>query len=212
MTNWKDMQTMWQTQPVAPDLTPPAQAPRMPRRLQEQLRLFDLENGAKSFLAQGIIYGLLGILWAIYAWREQSLWLALAPTGTLLISGYATWLARRMRGLKLPPPDLDLRAYLTARKEQLGLYLRSQRIFRGLAGLAIIGFGYPMLQETEVEMSRSAWVGVGAFAALALMLVFALLWWYRTQHPYRPQQLYRELTQLSAEFEEPAENDGPASS
>lgn len=201
MNELEDMKKIWKQENTrAIDKFPPAQ-PVLAGSLNQQLELFQHEQGYGSSVAGAIVMIIMALLTGGLAWKKDELFGFIAMAGLLLLAAGMILFARKWRRASLHRPEQNLHSYLKSRYKQL-TYLRWLTYYRILTGVTVAAFFFHIGGEFSFNGDAKSSIGIIAFIVLALFLSAVLIWWYQTQHPYRPDQLRKEILELLDQFNE----------
>ncbi len=178
----------------------PSIQPIVSGKLTQKLELFQQEQGYGTSIAGAIVMILMAVLIGSLAWKRNELFGFIAVGGLLVMAAGMIYFARQWRAASLHRPEQNLRLYLETRYRQLKLF-NWLTFMRVLTGLAVGVFFFIMGEENPFSGDLRTKIGIVAFICLAIFLSLILFWWYRTQHPYRPSELRKEVLELLNQFE-----------
>ncbi|MDP5171056.1 MAG: hypothetical protein NWR72_12495 [Bacteroidia bacterium] len=207
MNELEQMKQIWQEQGMGEDSTKQVSlaATRLPSALEKKLRLFDQENGYGSFLFGAIAMMFFAATYTLIAFKKAQPIGLIASLGFLGASVTLFRYYQKSKILAKPQPEESFYEYVKGKYQQLVLFhqLKVLRIVFGFLvaiGLTLINWpSIPHLQGKELA-------AVIAFLVFGLFIGAVLIWWYQTQHPYRTDELQRELKSLLDQFEEEDSN------
>jgi hypothetical protein len=190
----KDLQHVWQQQPV------PQRQVRM-GELRKKLRLYEQEEGKGSSLAGAIVMALFALAFAfLMIRRQESMWL-------ILLAGAAfnsIWLLIRYRMIvRMPDAGTAPQAYLRSQLARLRFSQRMRQILLVLMSAVVANtIVRTLAQGGDYALTPAELAGIGVFAAVAAVLAGVLIWWYRTQHPWREAEIEREIREILQDWEQ----------
>ena len=204
MKDLEMMKQIWLEQPIpdAADAAHNKAIPGLPSRLEGQLRLFEQENGATSYLVATLVMLVLGGLFLFGILRQDMANGWLAAGGFWLASSVFGWYYIRSRQLARHDNDESVHAYIRAKYQQLGLYARLRWLRVGAAVLVGLGMYLAGGSPGWADLEGRSLIAVVAFGGVAVLLAGVLAWWYQTQHPYQLKQLRRDLRELLDQFDQ----------
>lgn len=195
------MKMIWKQENSQRMMDFPSIQPIVSGKLTQKLELFQRENGFGTSITGAIVMILMAAMIGGLAWKKGEFLGFAVSVGLLFIAAGMIHFARRWRSVSLHKPEQNMRLYLESRYSQLRL-LKWLSISRVFAGLSVGAFFFILGDEDPFSGGPLSNIGILAFVLLAIFLITVIFWWYRTQHPYRPQELRKELRELINQFEE----------
>ena len=190
--DFNQLQHIWLQQPVSDRL------PVKFRAMKSKLALFTSEEGRSASLAGMVFMLVFGAMLAALAFFKGNVVLGMLAL-PFWVNAWSMGERARLAG-QLPDPAQDPVPYLEAHLGLVRQVIRSRRrLVWPMAGYALVFSGWLIMQGGWTLADTLALAGFGGVAAL---LGGVLWWWYRYQHPYRPEELARELEELLRDWGE----------